>query len=77
MEWRRAAARAQRAPFHIPYIFPLIIDDTSVEAARQHVPEAFLPAQWTIGVGGVLTDEFLNRIKDAYRKLQEPETTSA
>jgi len=76
-EWRFAEARAQRAPFNVPYIFPLVIDQTNPHSMHEHVPDLFTRGQWTVAPNGAVPDEFVVRLKDAYRKLQRPEAARA
>lgn len=59
-EWKLAAERAQGIAEHVPFILPVVVDDTPEYGAA--VPEAFLSAQWTRLVGGRGDGEFEKRL---------------
>lgn len=59
-EWKLASERAQGIAEHIPFILPVVVDDTPEYGAS--VPENFLTAQWTRLVGGQSGGEFEQRL---------------
>ena len=56
----------------MPFLFPVVVDDTSESAAS--VPESFLKAQWTRLPGGEPTPQFVEQVK---RLLQAPRKSAA
>ncbi len=59
-EWKLAAERAQGIAEHIPFILPVVVDDTPEYGAS--VPECFLSAQWTRLLNGESGGEFEVRL---------------
>lgn len=59
-EWKLASERAQGIAEHIPFILPVVVDDTPEYGAS--VPENFLSAQWTRLVNGQSGGEFEQRL---------------
>ena len=68
-EWHLACRRLWDMADDVPFLIPVVIDDTSEDRAR--VPEEFLRAQWTRLPGGETTTAFTHRI----RQLLGAETT--
>lgn len=70
-EWRLAEERAEGIAAHVPFIVPVVVDDTPFETAA--VPASFLRAQCTRLPEGRVSDEFaerLTRLVRAFRKRQ-------
>src|SRR5262245_1902828 len=63
LEWDLAAERARTIASGVPFILPVVIDDTREPDAR--VPDRFRMVQWTKLPGGVITPE----VKARYLKL--------
>lgn len=70
-EWKLAAERAQGIAEHVPFILPVVVDDTPEYGAA--VPEAFLDAQWTRLVGGRGDGEFEKRLAAIVADFQRRE----
>ena len=67
LEWKLAAERTHLLADGMPFLFPVVVDDTSESNAS--VPEQFLKAQWTRLPGGEPTSQFVDQVK---RLLQAP-----
>ena len=67
LEWKLAAERTNLLADGMPFLFPVVVDDTSETTAS--VPEQFLKAQWTRLPGGEPTPQFVDQVK---RLLQTP-----
>ena len=67
LEWKLAAERTHLLADGMPFLFPVVVDDTSETNAS--VPEQFLKAQWTRLPGGEPTSQFVDQVK---RLLQAP-----
>ncbi|MEO8061130.1 MAG: toll/interleukin-1 receptor domain-containing protein [Pseudomonadota bacterium] len=65
-EWRMAVDRTQDMADGVPFLVPVVIDETPEKSA--HVPEAFRSVQWTRLPGGETAPEFAQRIS----RLLEP-----
>jgi hypothetical protein len=59
-EWSLAAERAMDFAESVPFIIPVVIDDTPEDA--ESVPERFRRTQWTRLPGGVGNEDFRRRI---------------
>ena len=59
LEWKLAVDRSHLMADDAPFLFPVVIDDTSDAAAR--VPDRFRAVQWTRLPSGVLAPEVLAR----------------
>ncbi len=55
IEWDLAAERAQGFAHNVPFVLPIVIDDTS--EAHALVPERFRKVQWTRLAGGVVSPD--------------------
>ena len=69
-EWREAEARAKFATFDLPYVMPVVLDDTSAEDER--LPLFIRDVQWTRAEGGSLPSKFVTTLVNAYRQIQRP-----
>jgi TolB-like protein len=67
LEWKLAVERTHLLADGMPFLFPVVVDDTSETSAS--VPEQFLKAQWTRLPGGEPTPQFVDHVK---RILQGP-----
>ena len=68
-EWKWALDRAANIAESVPFIIPVVIDDT--DAYTDSVPEGFSRVQWTRLPGGASTSEFqmkMVRLVREYRK---------
>ena len=72
LEWKLAAERTHLLADGMPFLFPVVVDDTSETNAS--VPEQFLKAQWTRLPGGEPTSQFVDQVK---RLLQAPRKPAA
>jgi hypothetical protein len=70
-EWRWAEERSQAIAPSVPFILPVVLDDTPPYGAS--VPEAFLQAQWTALPGGQGTPEFTARVVKLVRDYRRRE----
>ena len=69
LEWKLAAERTHLMAEGVPFLAPVVMDDTPDSAAA--VPVEFLRVQWTRLPGGALTPQFAEQIK---RLLAAPKT---
>lgn len=67
LEWKLAVERTHLLAEGMPFLFPVVVDDTS--EANASVPEQFLKSQWTRLPGGEPTPQFVEHVK---RLLQAP-----
>ena len=67
LEWKLAVERTHLLADGMPFLFPVVVDETSEGEAS--VPEQFLKAQWTRLPGGEPTPQFVDHVK---RLLQSP-----
>lgn len=67
LEWKLAVERTHLLAEGMPFLFPVVVDDTSEASAS--VPEQFLKSQWTRLPGGEPTPQFVEHVK---RLLQAP-----
>jgi hypothetical protein len=67
-EWSWAAERAMDFADSVPFIIPVVIDDTSEQV--DGVPERFRRLQWTRLPGGVGTQEFRRRMVALVREYR-------
>jgi hypothetical protein len=65
LEWDLAAERARTIASGVPFILPVVIDDTREPDAL--VPDRFRTVQWTRHPGGVVTPEVKARFANATR----------
>jgi len=66
-EWKLAIERTHDMAAGIPFLIPVVIDQTLESKAL--VPEEFMRVQWTRLAGGVPTTQFVERVK---RLIEEP-----
>jgi TolB-like protein/Tfp pilus assembly protein PilF len=66
-EWKLAIERTHDMAAGIPFLIPVVIDQTPESKAL--VPEEFMRVQWTRLAGGVPTAQFVERVK---RLVEEP-----
>jgi len=69
-EWRIAVERTHDMAAGVPFLLPVVIDDTPESAAL--VPDEFMRVQWTRLPKGVPTPQFVERVK----KLLEGKTVA-
>jgi hypothetical protein len=69
VEWNAAIQRAGYRYQHEKFILPVIIDETDPE--NDAIPEAFRSKQSVRLPGGVPTQQFLDRVRDLYRKFRK------
>jgi hypothetical protein len=69
-EWRQALERAKMASFspEDAFLFPVLIDDTAID--NEALPMEFRARQAMMLPGGNPTPEFVQRVKQLYRKRQ-------
>lgn len=60
-EWKLAVERTHDMAEHIPFILPVVIDDT--QEATAFVPDQFRRVQWTRLAGGAPTPQFVEQVK--------------
>jgi TolB-like protein/Flp pilus assembly protein TadD len=72
LEWKLAVERTHLLAEGMPFLFPVVVDDTSETHAS--VPEQFLKSQWTRLPGGEPTPQFVEQVK---RLLQGPRKPAA
>jgi len=71
-EWKLAAERTHDMAAGIPFLVPVVIDDTAESAAM--VPEEFMRVQWTRLPHGRITPQFAAQVK---RLLEAPKKAAA
>ena len=72
LEWKLAVERTHLLAEDRPFLFPVVVDDTTESSAS--VPEQFLKSQWTRLPGGEPTPQFVEQVK---RLLQSPRKPAA
>jgi hypothetical protein len=70
-EWKLATERALGIAEQVPFILPVVVDDTSEYSDA--VPEAFQRAQWTRLPGGAVSPEFQTRLVTLVREHRKRE----
>jgi TolB-like protein/Tfp pilus assembly protein PilF len=60
-EWKIAVDRSHDMHEGVPFIMPVVVDDTTESAAL--VPDAFMRVQWTRLAGGRPTSQFVEQVK--------------
>ncbi len=60
-EWKIAVERMQDMASGVPYLLPIVIDDTKESEAT--VPDEFLRVQWTRMPRGVPTSQFVDQVR--------------
>ncbi|MBI2814660.1 MAG: TIR domain-containing protein [Opitutae bacterium] len=70
LEWKLAAERTHLLADGMPFLFPVVVDDTSETTAS--VPEQFLKAQWTRLPGGEPTSQFVDQVKRLLSAPRKP-----
>ncbi|MBI3937949.1 MAG: toll/interleukin-1 receptor domain-containing protein [Betaproteobacteria bacterium] len=70
-EWKLAEERALGIAEHVPFIVPVVVDDT--DAYTEGVPERLQKAQWTRLPNGVITPEFEARMVRLVRECRKRE----
>ncbi len=71
-EWKLAIERTHDMAAGIPFLVPVVIDQTP--EAKALVPEEFMRVQWTRLPGGLPTPQFVERVK---RLIEEPTNRAA
>lgn len=69
LEWSLAAERSRIIAANVPFILPVVIDDT--HEYSESVPEAFGMAQWTRLADGQTTPEFGSRLVQLVRDFRK------
>ncbi len=72
LEWKLAVERTHLLAEGMPFLFPVVVDDTTESAAA--VPEQFLKAQWTRLPGGEPTPQFVEQVKRLLQAPRQPAT---
>ena len=72
LEWKLAVERTHLMMEGVPFLSPVVIDDTP--DANAAVPAEFLRVQWTRLTGGLPTSQFVEQIK---RLLEAPRKATA
>ena len=69
-EWRLALERAELNSFNpdTAFLLPIVIDDTSID--NPELPSQFRAVQWKPLPGGVPTGDFVERVRQLYRRHQ-------
>ncbi len=70
LEWNLALEEAQMASFSSEeaFLLPVVIDETAIN--HKDLPEKFGKIQWKSLPGGVPTPDFVERVRQLYRKRQ-------
>ena len=71
-EWKLAVERTHDMAVGMPFLIPVVVDDTPESAAV--VPDEFMRVQWTRLKGGAPTPQFVELVK---RLLESPRQASA
>src|SRR6478736_6409856 len=74
LEWKLAVERTHLLAEGMPFLFPVVIDDTSETDAS--VPEQFLKAQWTRLPAGEPTPQFVEHVKRLLSGPRKPALAS-
>ncbi len=72
LEWRLADQRTHLMAKGLPFLLPVVIDDT--RDAEAHVPDSFTEVQWTKLPGGEITPVFAVRVKNLLGGVKPGET---
>ena len=75
LEWKLAVERTHLLADGMPFLFPVVVDDTDESAAS--VPEQFLKAQWTRLPGGEPTPQFVEHVKRLLSGPRRPATSKS
>jgi hypothetical protein len=67
-EWRAAIDREKEASWERKFLLPVVIDDTSMESDA--LPDKFRDYQWQKLPNGEVTSDFIDRVRQLYRKYQ-------
>jgi TolB-like protein len=70
LEWKLAVERTHLLADGMPFLVPVVVDDTSESAAS--VPEQFLKSQWTRLPGGEPTPQFVEQVKNLLQGPRKP-----
>jgi hypothetical protein len=70
-EWKLAEERAMGIADHVPFIMPVVIDETPPYVSA--VPEGFKKTQWTKLPGGEMPAEFQARLVKLVRDYRRRE----
>jgi hypothetical protein len=70
LEWKLAVDRSHLMASDLPFLLPVVIDDTPDQEER--VPDRFLEVQWTRLLHGASTNAFVDHV----RRLLAPEATT-
>jgi hypothetical protein len=65
LEWRRAVEERQMRPSDVPFIFPVVIDDTLVNDPS--IPPEFQKVQSTLYAGTEIPSSFINVLRNLVR----------
>jgi TolB-like protein/Tfp pilus assembly protein PilF len=74
LEWRLADQRTHLMAKGLPFLLPVVIDDT--RDAEAHVPDSFAEVQWTKLPAGETTLAFAARVKNLLGGVKPEETAS-
>ncbi len=69
-EWRMAAERTHDMAAGVPFLLPVVIDDTPASSAM--VPEEFLHVHWTSLPAGAPTPQFIDEVRRLLANLGRP-----
>ena len=75
LEWRLADERSRTIAPNVPFVVPVVIDDTA--NYLDSVPESFSTAQWTRLPDGIVSEEFGARMKELIREFRRRERGAA
>ena len=73
-EWKFAVERTHDMAAGVPFLLPVVIDDTPESEAL--VPEEFMRVQWTRLPNGVLTPQFIEQVKKLLDGKAQPAVRS-
>src|SRR5437763_7179302 len=74
LEWKLAVEQTHMLLAGVPFVVPVVVDDTSESAAA--VPSEFLRVQWTRLPGALPTPQFVEQVKRLlYSPRQHPANT--
>lgn len=74
-EWIEAIDLAPLFPPNRPFILPVAVDDVS--ASNEALPELFRSLHWTRLPAGRTDEQFVERLRDLYRKYQQAKGSAA
>jgi len=75
LEWKLAVERTHLLADGMPFLFPVVIDETSESDAS--VPDVFLKAQWTRLPAGEPTPQFIEHVKRLLSGPRKPTLTKS